>query len=117
MHRILKEFLRLCEIQCSYERKPLQLRCIVIVCEIDHRSFFDHCKGPFIQCCKCTLLLKNCDVTALQCRMKVKFILTLQCGDAAVTCDNKTANTADSPFNFHGKLEDWIQLQLYYEPF
>ena len=43
-----------------------------------------HGKGPFIlrhNCvslshCTCILLHRNCDVTALRCRMKVKFILT-----------------------------------------
>ena len=34
-------------------------------------------KGPFILHCNCIVLLhRNCDVTALLCRIKVKFILT-----------------------------------------
>ena len=41
-----------------------------------------HSKDPFILHCNCValphciLLRRNCDVTALRCRMKVKFILT-----------------------------------------
>ena len=46
-------------------------------------------KGPFIlhsnsvELQHCTLLHGNCNVTALPCRMKVKFILTWKCGVSA----------------------------------
>ena len=53
-------------------------------------------KGPFIlgrNCVAlphCTLLHRNCDVTALRCRMKVHF--NLKCGEAVVTCGRKYCN-------------------------
>ena len=47
-----------------------------------HMFMLSHNKGPFIlrpnwvALPHCTLLDRNCDITALRCRMKVNFILT-----------------------------------------
>ena len=58
-----------------------------------------NCKGPSILCRNCvalphcTLLHRNCDDTALRCRMKVKFILTWN----VVTCGRKQSIYRSAP--------------------